>query len=121
VPSLLAAIGSVIEEHMIRIGFLVPEHASYPDQDGDVKSVAAQPGIEARDLTGRTTAETSNPETARPGAISETGPSSRPTLGLSGQLASSQLARLCPRCANRSLKRVEGCWTCATCHYSRCG
>ncbi|MGL1562986.1 hypothetical protein ACSTHQ_00465, partial [Vibrio parahaemolyticus] len=29
--------------------------------------------------------------------------------------------RACPRCNNRTLRREEGCWVCATCGYSRCG
>ncbi len=45
VPSLLAAIGDVIEEHMIRIGFLVPEQAHEPEQDAGATTAAAQSGI----------------------------------------------------------------------------
>ena len=30
-------------------------------------------------------------------------------------------ARVCPQCGERSLRLLEGCWTCANCTYSRCG
>ena len=116
VPSLLAAIGDVIEEHMIRIGFLVPEHVALPDRDGDVKAVATQPGFEARGRSGQASPQSSNPDDARTGAVS----AAAPPGGLSARPSSGPSARTCPRCGNRSLNRVEGCWTCATCQYSHC-
>lgn len=91
VPSLLAAIGDVIEEHLIRIGFMVP------DAGGDAQS---QKPTRARiALAGaNTSGESSGP--SAPGAST---------------------ARHCPRCGERSLRRIEGCWTCSTCQYSHCG
>ena len=132
VPSLLAAIGDVIEEHMIRIGFLVPEQAAVPGGKEGVNDVTgfkgvtgtgikaamtqsgAQPGAEAHeghDAQDRPehTVRTSTMEYSRSGATAGTSSSS----GL--------YAKICPRCANRSLNRVEGCWTCTTCQYSHCG
>jgi ribonucleoside-diphosphate reductase alpha chain len=95
VPSLLAAIGDVIEEHMIRTGFLVPESSS-----------EATPLRLKRDAAG---AEMSPP------ADSGLTP---PSLAGAGSHAT---GRTCPRCGNRSLVRVEGCWTCTDCMYSHCG
>ncbi len=119
VPSLLAAIGDVIEEHMIRIGFLVPEHVAVPDQDGDLKAVGSQPGIEGRTRGEHTVLHTGRADTARTGAAAALpgGLFARPSSGPSAGMG----AKICPRCGNRSLNRVEGCWTCATCHYSHCG
>ena len=70
VPSLLAAIGDVIERHMIEIGFMgkrAPEPAA-----------AAIP---------------------REGAP----------------------AHFCPRCGEASFIKVEGCDSCLSCGYSKCG
>ena len=94
VPSLLAAIGDVIEEHMIRTGFLIPEDQapSLPVKDAMSR---AQSGEGIHDASAAT------PHDA----------------GLT-QIVS---AKICPRCGNRSLNRIEGCWTCTACHYSRCG
>ena len=132
VPSLLAAIGDVIEEHMIRIGFLVPEHVSVPEEDGGAKAMAAmamqpgqrgQPGIEARAPGERNAPQTGSLDPAGAGAASSaetvtpSGAYARPVHEPSATMG----ARTCPRCGNRSLNRIEGCWTCATCHYSHCG
>ena len=94
VPSLLAAIGDVIEEHMIRTGFLIPEDqaASLPVKDA---MSSAQPGDSHHDAMVASAHDTN-----------------------AGQVVS---AKICPRCGNRSLNRIEGCWTCTACHYSRCG
>lgn len=65
VPSLLAAIGGVIERHMIEIGFLVPDSGAGP-------------------ITG--------------GALQQ-----------------------CPKCGGLTLTHQEGCDSCTSCAYSRCG
>jgi ribonucleoside-diphosphate reductase alpha chain len=93
VPSLLAAIGDVIEEHMIRTGFLVPESGA-----------AAEPLRLKRDAAG-------------PGGSADVGLTSPSSAAPGGHAA----GRTCPRCGNRSLYRVEGCWTCTDCTYSHCG
>ena len=102
VPSLLAAIGDVIEEHMIRTGFLIPEDAA--------------PGLTAKDLPARE-AVNAQPGTDLAGGAPGDPAGTRATAD-PGHAAS---AKICPRCGNRALNRVEGCWTCTTCHYSRCG
>jgi len=77
VPSLLAAIGEVIERHMIAVGFL-------PDPK------AAREPPEARDA--------------------------RKVVNLAGGRL-----RPCPKCGQPSLIRAEGCDTCTSCGYSKCG
>jgi ribonucleoside-diphosphate reductase alpha chain len=102
VPSLLAAIGDVIEGHMIHIGFLVP------DQHAESKTaVFKRQSANASDV----------------GAKSNMGPASSKGYEIVAAAADQapQLGRTCPRCGNRSLYRVEGCWTCVDCTYSHCG
>lgn len=70
VPSLLAAIGDVIEKHMIAIGFIVVEAP-----------------VEAK------------------GTI----------------VAPAPTGRFCPKCGQPTLLRQEGCDTCTSCGYSKCG
>jgi ribonucleoside-diphosphate reductase alpha chain len=72
VPSLLAAIGEVIERHMIEIGFL-----------GGRSAFAAE------------------------------APSQIPPEGVR--------ARFCPRCGDPSFVKLEGCDSCMSCGYSKCG
>ncbi len=79
VPSLLAAIGEVIEQHMIAIGFITPPDASFVE--------AARRKVAAGD-----------PEEPKLGGL-----------------------RACPKCNSPSLIRQEGCDTCVSCGYSKCG
>ncbi len=75
VPSLLAAIGEVIERHLIAIGFISPRDGKLAVEDRQAAAVAAE------------------------GAP----------------------ARRCPRCASASFVRLEGCDSCLSCGYSKCG
>jgi ribonucleoside-diphosphate reductase alpha chain len=95
VPSLIAAIGEVIEGHMIRIGFI-----SDPDAGRDARS-------DSRNAPGRDAVE----ERMALAAGDPFPPAPPPRAG----------GRTCPRCNARSLHRREGCWVCDACGYSRCG
>jgi len=75
VPSLLAAIGDVIETHLVAIGFMSPRDATLPKEERRAVAVAAE------------------------GAP----------------------ARYCPRCGSPSFVRLEGCDSCVSCGYSKCG
>jgi ribonucleoside-diphosphate reductase alpha chain len=79
VPSLLAAIGEVIEQHLIAIGFM------------------ADPGNKREESA--VLALAVNAETPKP---------------LSG-------LRQCPKCGQPGLIKSEGCDTCTSCGYSKCG
>jgi len=75
VPSLLAAIGDVIETHLVAIGFMAPRDATLPKEERRAVAIAAE------------------------GAP----------------------ARYCPRCGSPSFVRLEGCDSCVSCGYSKCG
>jgi ribonucleoside-diphosphate reductase alpha chain len=91
VPSLLAAIGSVIENHMIDTGFIPnPNAAEGPDQN-DIAQPMAVAGGSLR--------------------LEEDGVNPQP----------SSLFKHCPKCGQPSLMRQEGCDTCTSCAYSKCG
>lgn len=81
VPSILAAIGEVIERHMVAIGFL----------SGEAGGQIATPARK---------------QAARP-APSVAGPS--------------RAGAQCPKCGSAGLIRQEGCDTCESCGWSRCG
>jgi len=101
VPSLLAAIGGIIEEHMIAIGCLgrpVPPMGEAP------RKVA---GLEGEIV-------------AAPEGDSSASPSSAPAGGGPRAVSASQGFKFCPRCSNPSFIRIEGCDTCMNCGYSRC-
>ncbi len=75
VPSLLAAIGEVIERHLVAIGFMAPRDSQEATPEMKAVAIAAE------------------------GAP----------------------VRTCPRCSSASLVKLEGCDTCVSCGYSRCG
>jgi len=74
VPSLLAAIGDIIERHLVATGFMAPRE---------------EPVL---------------PEEMRAVAVGEQAP-----------------GKPCPRCGSPSLVQLEGCDTCVSCGFSRCG
>jgi ribonucleoside-diphosphate reductase alpha chain len=75
VPSLLAAIGEVIERHLVATGFMTPHETILPSEERRAVAVAGE------------------------GAP----------------------ARFCPRCGSPSLIQLEGCDSCVSCGYSKCG
>ena len=75
VPSILAAIGGVIEKHMVATGFLAGEGMGLKsDPHGDIVAIGGKPKGKA-----------------------------------------------CSSCGDYSLRMVEGCMTCGSCGYSKCG
>ena len=95
VPSLLAAIGDVIERHMIDSGFIAdPKEA----REGQVQSLKIVGGLDS-------------PEGNAPigaGSASSTAPSGVKLRG-------------CPKCGQPALIRQENCDICTNCGYSKCG
>ena len=75
VPSLLAAIGEVIERHLVAIGFMTPRNGKIITEDRRAAAIAAE------------------------GAP----------------------ARRCPRCSSPTFVKLEGCDSCLSCGYSKCG
>jgi ribonucleoside-diphosphate reductase alpha chain len=94
IPSLLAAIGDVIEKHMISIGFL--------KSPGTLNNEEPQAQVVA--LGG-------NDSGAGQGEGGSGDNSGGPT----------QRLRQCPKCGQPSLVRQEGCDSCISCDYSKCG
>lgn len=94
VPSLLAAIGSVIEQHMINVGFLSApgQLANEADRKFNVAGLAQFP-----DNSGTGSNEASEDKTSK------------------------SPFRYCPKCNQPALMRQEGCDTCTSCAYSKCG
>ena len=95
VPSLLAAIGEIIEQHMLRIGFLQPRSA--PASAPPPREMAAQSTSRPHDA---------EPATGRPAVLTR----DRPERG-----------RICPRCGTGTLIHESGCRVCRDCGFSSCG
>jgi ribonucleoside-diphosphate reductase alpha chain len=91
VPSLLAAIGEIIEGHMVRTGFLQATDARRATQVDDPAGSGGG---------------------GTPTAAAPTG---------GGDLDGRQLRRRCTRCGMGTMLLQSGCWTCRDCGYSKCG
>lgn len=96
VPSLLAAIGEVIETHMRRIGFLGPQESE--------ADTLREPSV----MLGGTDTEAERPDRDSSGTFG---------AGNRGGFAG---GRSCPRCAAQAYVKEGGCWTCRACGFSRC-
>ena len=95
VPSLLAAIGGVIEDHLIAIGFL-----NAPGELADPGAAEAQVVMLVGGGPEGRSQDFANNETQ--------------------DLAKKSPFRQCPKCAQASLIHQEGCDTCTSCGYSKC-
>ncbi len=126
VPSLLAAIGETIEEHMRRIGFLGEaggasdggENPERLDEERGLRQATAghsserpvQPSTREITAPGGSRADS---EALLPAARSS------PDVPMSGE--AQQRVLLCRRCSSPNTVRQEGCQVCLACGFSRCG
>ncbi len=101
VPSLLAAIGDVIEAHLVRIGAWLPAEGDGPEARRPNKAIEIV-------AAGTTEME---PEPRSRGASQ---------LVFEPREAGVR-GRACPRCGASTFLRQEGCWVCRTCGHSSCG
>ncbi|MBL8805326.1 MAG: adenosylcobalamin-dependent ribonucleoside-diphosphate reductase [Rhodospirillales bacterium] len=111
VPSLLAAIGEVIERHMIQIGFLRAGEAATVDPAAEIVPLAMQGGGPAPTIEVHAPAGGSTASVAALFA-------DKPADGQRPRIAG---ARTCPKCQAPTLLKMEGCDTCTNCDYSKCG
>lgn len=93
VPSILAAIGMEIEKHLKRIGFLDGPGALVPAGQGTATPVE------------------------RTGKFDDAGWEEAP----SDRARAAPLGAACPSCGSYEARVQEGCLSCATCGFSRCG
>ncbi|MCM0021703.1 MAG: ribonucleoside reductase [Tagaea sp.] len=114
VPSLLAAIGEVIERHMVQIGFLRPGEALASDPAAENPPLALASGGTAAEAAQAVSAAQSGGASSGVAALFSSSPPDGSTARLAG-------ARHCPKCTAPTLIRMEGCDTCTTCGYSKCG
>ena len=99
VPSLLAAIGEIIEAHMIRIGFLAPPEGR---------------GAGRQDVPAPARALAADAASAAPASGAAWTPLGAPSSMRGG-------TRRCPKCQGNQFLPQEGCHLCLDCGYSTCG
>ena len=95
VPSLMAAIGGIIESHMRRTGFI----AEAPNEVRAMPNAAAPQTVILDKAIGDSATGSRNP----------------------GDFVTMQAGKRCPRCQSAALVLDSGCWICRDCGYSKCG
>lgn len=101
VPSVVASIGGVIKEHLDAIEAETTASPPRPSADAPGQESSAEPPARS---VGAAAVAASDPNT-----LPATDPPTQPTLG-----------SFCPRCAQPTLVRREGCEDCSSCGYSKC-
>ena len=95
VPSILAAIGGVIERHMVETGFLEPGAGLTADP-------AARAAAEDAEMT-------------------DAAPPAPPAAKSAAQPVAQPSGAACPSCGEYAMAMLEGCMTCRSCGFSKCG
>jgi hypothetical protein len=117
-PSIVAEIGSVVEEHLKSIGMIVD-----PEMDAGQRQLIAdkRSAYEAKtskkksDVAATAPSDPSSPR--KRGSIE--GSSSAASEEPNGSFPPS--ATLCFKCNNKAMVLMDGCQTCLNCGYSKCG
>jgi hypothetical protein len=112
-PSIVAEIGSVVEEHLKSIGMIVD-----PEMDAGQRALIA----EKRSAYESKTAKKKSDESLEPSSRRTPGPA--PAENASTEEPAGQFppgATLCFKCNNKAMVLMDGCQTCLNCGYSKCG
>jgi ribonucleoside-diphosphate reductase alpha chain len=110
VPSLLAAIGGVIDQHLHAIGFH-GQSESLPVNRDNMSSGSVNHDMDREAAVTSSSRPSTNAQ--RPSSTAGDVHASSSNNGLGS-------AKYCPQCASATLVRQEGCWTCHACGYSKC-
>ncbi|MBB5359213.1 hypothetical protein HDE76_002442 [Rhodanobacter sp. ANJX3] len=107
-PSIVAEIGSVVEQHMKNIGMIHD-----PEMDESTRQLIADKRAAYEAATAKKNSEvTAAPVAAAPAS------DSKPKLNAAGFPPG---ATLCAKCNTQALVLMDGCQTCLNCGYSKCG
>ncbi len=101
-PSIIAEIGNVIEEHLVEIGMLVKPGLD-PEQQKLIDDKKAEMLAESEASAGASASD------------------ANPTVEASGQESWQANATMCSKCSQKSVVLRDGCQTCMNCGDSKCG
>lgn len=99
-PSVVAEIGLVVEDHMKRIGLILPDDPEEREALRKKKQALKDSHKPSTEQTPKASAETTETESA----------DSYP-----------RNAELCHKCHTKAMMVLDGCQTCLSCGYSKCG
>ena len=136
-PSIVAEIGAVVEDHLKHIGMIVDDELSPEQRKLIAEKRAAYENRSAKKKSeGRTVGDAASGITADfAGGFTSSAPSSSPSPAAAGEgrdggapSSSSDTARgyppgatMCAKCNTKATIIMDGCATCLSCGYSKCG
>ena len=116
-PSLVAELGAIVEEHLKSIGMIHD-----PEMSAHQRAILAEKRA-AYETRAKKNSDVSAPSVAKPASVtsaSET--SSHEDIAVTGDGTSfPPSATLCHKCSTKALVIMDGCATCLNCGYSKCG
>ncbi|WP_376691165.1 TSCPD domain-containing protein [Wenzhouxiangella sp. EGI_FJ10409] len=110
VPSIVADIGAVVENHLKRIGMIEPDELSEQQQLILEQKRAEAEAREQKQADPERKTVTSAPSDAAKASSEQGAEASYPAS-----------ATLCHKCHTKAMVLLDGCQTCLACGYSKCG
>ncbi|TVQ28272.1 MAG: NrdJb [Spirochaetaceae bacterium] len=124
-PSLIAEIGEVIEEHLVKIGMIEPKGLSEHQKQLLAEKRAEYEAANAQgDLFAQASGEGSQLAAAAPPAGGAVQPNGRDDSEKKNGNTGGSFpvgAQLCPKCSTAAVVIMDGCRTCLNCGDSKCG
>ena len=115
-PSLVAELGAIVEEHMKSIGLIHD-----PEMSAHQRAILAEKRKQYEDRA-KKNADVSAAPAAAPAAPAAPAPGAAEDIAVTGDGASfPPSATLCHKCSTKALVIMDGCATCLNCGYSKCG
>jgi hypothetical protein len=116
-PSIVAEIGSVVEEHLKSIGMIVD-----PEMDAGQRQLIADKRSAYEAKTSKKKSDVAD-GSSDPSSPRKRGPIEDSSSAASEEPAGSfpPTATLCFKCNNKAMVLMDGCQTCLNCGYSKCG
>ena len=109
-PSLVAELGAIVEDHMKSIGLIHD-----PEMSAAQRALIAEKRKAYEDRSKKKTELSPGPAPAAPAARDE-------DVAVTGEGASfPPSATMCHKCSTRAVVIMDGCATCLNCGYSKCG
>ena len=125
-PSLVAELGAIVEEHMKSIGLI-----HHPEMSAHQRAILAEKRKQYEDRAKKNSDVSVVPSPAPAGegarradegASAVKSPGSSEDIAVTGDGASfPPSATLCHKCSTKALVIMDGCATCLNCGYSKCG
>ena len=129
-PSIVAELGVVIEDHLKKIGLMVSDDMSLEQKKLIAEKRAAyearskkKPDVSAK--AAPAAAQPSKPAAAPASGAANIAGSPPKATGAVADIESGETfpasATLCPKCSAKAVVLMDGCATCLSCGYSKCG